>query len=444
MLKSHQILLSLFCLVVINSCRGSSGGGDSEAGSSSLATLTGVVKSSTGSQSEMASWVIVFVERDTGLAHFGELNTLGSFEVPYVQSGTPITALLLDSQYRRASVMSSPSDASNLVRQYFTFSSNSLPAIAHQGPVIKFSSSDGLSWTNNTAVDTDQDGIPNGVDTTSSSLKLADIDGDGLNQNSDFDLDNDGLLNWFDDDDDNDNIIDVLDTDANGDEVADLSQELGDLYFSKQLDFLSVQVVQTVQSDSSLASNIIFTSKVAANTSLSQFKIVSANELLSGAMVDGKDWDGTLSDDGVNDDGNANDRLYARNVTLEAGKSPKSNQVVFFQIVQSSGETSSYAYSFPALTTGVVTGTYSGSVVTKSGTPFPDTNSYVWIVQVYDANGTKVYSSESIQGAVSSFTIPSGTLEAGRTYTGQIAASTIDRINSYPSWTIKSLPFNLQ
>ena len=77
-------------------------------------------------------------------------------------------------------------------------------------------------------------------------------------------------------------------------------------------------------------------------------------------------------------------------------------------MTDSTGATYSYPYMFPALTSGVVTGTYDSStrVVTKSGTPFSTAENYIWSVHVFDAQGTKIYGSESIAGSVNTFTIP--------------------------------------
>ncbi|SMF29517.1 hypothetical protein [Pseudobacteriovorax antillogorgiicola] len=448
---SKPLIVYLITIAVcILSCRsGSSGGGST--GTSTGVTVSGVVKSSSGSQSEMVSWVIVFVERDSGLSQFGVLGSLGNYEIENVRLSQPQTIVLLDPQYRLSAVLTSPGTTTGTIFQYFTSNLVTIPSLVHQGPVIKFSDTSSIAWTANTAGDSDSDLIPDGLDAIS--LGLADTDADGIDNSTDFDLDGDGIINWYDDDDDGDETIDVYDTDANGDDIADLSQSIGELYFSQDLEFVAVQVIQEVQSDSSLASSLILSAKASSTGSIDTIAIAGPDILLEDATANVTTddqtsttaWDRTLLDDGLSEDGNSDDLLYARSVNLGSGKSPKANQLIFFTVTDTSAVAWSYPYSFPSLTSGVVSGSFDSttSTVTKSGSPFSVAENYSWSVHVFDAQGVKIYGSESVAGTVDTFSIPSGILDNTQTYTAQVVASTIDRINSYPTWTVKSLNFSL-
>ncbi len=452
MRQSIQVLLlSIGCL--LGSCRGTDGDGGGGS-SSSGEKVTGVLKSSAGSQAEMASWVVAFVERDTGVSHVGVLGALGNYSIDNVKVNQPQTLVLLDPQYRLSAVLSAPGDIEGTVFQYFTTSDLSLPSVVHQGPILKFSELSGISWTNNVAGDSDGDLIPDGLETQN--LQLEDSDNDGLQNELDSDLDGDGIANWFDSDDDGDNILDPFDTDANGDGILDLTQETGDLYFKSGIEFLSVQVAQQVQADSSLNAELLFTAKIEDNADIVSITIKGASVLLNDSLVANVDletgqtstaaWDYSLLDDGLSEDGAENDYVFARKVVLTDGANPKANQVVFFQLTHSDKKVLSFAYTFPALITGAFVGSYDSSsrVVTKSGTPFGSEENYIWSLSIYDASSIKVYSSESIPGTTDTFTIPETLLDNSQSYTGKVVASTFDRINSFPTWIIRSQSFTIQ
>ncbi|NRA63803.1 MAG: hypothetical protein HRU19_04935 [Pseudobacteriovorax sp.] len=448
------LLIMAVCagLGLLSACRG---GTSSESGEGSVTgtTLTGVFKSSAGSQSEMASWVVAFVERDTGIVKVGVLGSLGNYSIEDIRISQPQTMVLLDPQYRVSAVLATPGETAGTVLQYFTTTSLSLPSVVHQGPILKFSELSGISWTTNVATDTDGDSIPDGLETQTA---LADTDGDTILNSSDSDLDGDGIANWFDSDDDGDGTFDPFDTDANDDGLLDITQAVGDLYFTGSVEFISVQAIQDVQSDGSLSSEVLFTLKVAEGYLPASTEVRGPSVLLDGATVTSTDlatgnetavaWDGLLVDDGLSEDGAASDLVYARKVSLTLGTNPKASQVVFFDVTGDDGSTVSYAYTFPALITGVVAGSYDAAtrVITKTGTPFGTEENYIWSVSIFDATGIKVYSSESLAGPVDTFTVPETILDDSQTYTAKVVANTFDRINSFPTWTVRSASFSIQ
>lgn len=436
------IFLVITCL---GACRNA--GESPDSAETPTSTISGVVKSSGGSQAEMASWVVVFVERDTGIAQHGVLGSQGEYAIESLRLDMPQTILLLDPFFRLAAVTSAAGTDTNSIKQYFTSDQTNLPSLVHQGSVIKFSEVSSVFFATNAAADSDGDLIPNGMDGDTATL-----DSGGTAYSSNFDIDGDGIVNWFDDDDDGDGLADVFDIDADGNEYLDLSETTGQYYFSSVLDFIAVQVVQDVQADSSLLTSLILSAKVSSAASVASISVEGASLLFEGATTadssDGssKTWDGTLADDGFNEDGGEGDFLYARTVTLAAGVSPMAGQVLFFKANDAAGLPTGFPYSLPRITSGVISATYDVGTrtVSKVGSPFGSSSTYSWSLHVFDAAGTKVYGSEPIEGSVSTFTIPSNILGSTQSYTAQLVASTLEPINSYPIWAVKSVRFSLE
>ncbi len=447
------------CLLLFFACAcGGKSSSDSSPAISVGQSLSGSIKSITGSQAEMNQWVLGLVERDTGIAHVGVVNAVGNYTIPGVDLSLPHTFLLLDPQYKLAAVLATAGSDPNRVKQYFLTTKVQLPALVQNGPIITFTDGSGLTWADQYALDSDGDLIPDGKDLPSLRLLGTDSDGDGIDNDDDSDIDGDGIANWFDGDDDGDGTLDAFDDDANGDSVPDLTQSQGDLYFKNFVRYLSVQVSQDVQEDESLATSLTFTAKLFDAAKPAALRVRAPKVLTDGAKAvsfsveRGEStetvWDMTMVDDGLNDDGAEKDQTYARRVKLAAGVVPKSNQVVFIQYETGSDaslRTREFAYTFPNLVTGVIKGTYDNAtrVVTLEGTPFGDITTYRWSVHIYDAASYKVFSSEPLLGSIGTYTIPTGVLEPGQSYTARIVATALERIPSFPSWIIRSATFAL-
>ena len=456
--KIIGLLSALSVAVGLHGCR--AGGEDAvtaETGSSNDA-LAGTVRSITGSQNEMASWVVVFIERDTGLAHVDDIGALGNYGFSDLTVQTPHTVVLLDPQYRFSSVLSYPGDIEGTIYQYFTLSGDRMPSLVHNGPILSFTDTSSILWEDNIASDTDGDLIPDGQE-LSLELILADTDVDGLANEIDSDIDGDGVANWFDSDDDGDNVLDVFDTDSNGDGVADIAQSVGDIYFSSGLSYVMVQATQDVQADDSVQTSLLFTAKVADDYRGDAISIRGPSVLFDGAQVVTIDpntgessltsWDQTLVDDGKNEDGADADGIFARKIQLAASVAPKAKQTVFFRIQYGVGESLRYdefPFCFPNLTTGVIAGSFDvgTSTVTKSGQPFGSYEGYTWSIHIFDANGIKVFASEPVAGTTNTYVLPSGVLDTGQSYTAKVVAASLARVTSYPSWIIRSRAFDLQ
>jgi hypothetical protein len=456
--SKQKIGLLLSSLLSLAACGGQGGGGGEDGLSPTASTLSGSIKSITGSQSEMYQWVLAMVQRDTGISHAAVINAVGNYSIEGVDLNEPHTLVLLDPQYRFSAVLSYAGKETGTVRQYFRSSKLRLPTLVHNGPVINFTDVTDIAWETDKALDEDNDLIPNGRESRALFAAKVDTDSDGIANDVDSDIDGDGVANWFDADDDGDGTLDAFDADANGDEVADLGQTLGDLYFFKKIQYLSVQVMQDVQDDESLATTVTFTTRVLDTDKPSAMKVRGPEAMLAESQsvrfdlstgeLQRSPWDLTLVDDGTSEDGAADDLTYARRVQLRNGSVPRANQVLFLQHVTTQGSTvsiSEFPFTFPNMVTGVIRGTYDQATrkVTISGQPFGSVATYRWSVHVFDASSIKVFASEPIDGTTPTYTLPEGVIDAGKSYTARLVATAIDRIPSFPSWVIRSASFAL-
>lgn len=424
-------------------------------------SLSGTVRSITGSQSEMAGWVLVLMERDTGISRVDDIGSAGNYQLHGVISQQAHTLVLLDPQYRFSAILTYPGDLPNTVRQYFRLSGNRLPTIVQNGPILDFTDSEQIFWESNFARDSNGNLIPDGLDLSLLNVlgSQVDTDGDGVPNWTDPDINGNGIPNWFDTDTDGDGIADIFDPDANGDGILDITQTKGDVYFERGLSYIMVQVILDVQSDGSLETSLLMTAKTYDNYGGDEVSIRGANSLFEGAVAvsaaaDGgspntTSWDGLLKDDGQNEDGAAGDGIFARKVRLASGVAPQAKQVVFFRVRYSDGEEGyfeEYPFTFPSITTGVIAGSYESDrgVITKSGQPFGDMSTYTWSVDIYDATGTKVFSSQPISGTTDEYQIPLGVLDNTQSYSAKLIASSLAQVPSYPAWIIRSESFDLQ
>jgi hypothetical protein len=458
-----QKLISLSLILAACSGGGSSGEGDSatpqtESVPKIETTFTGSIKSVSGSQSEMKDWVVVLIDASSSVSSVGVVNAAGNFTLPYVIANGRYTLALLDPEFRLQAVLTATGATPNTLRQVFTLSGTQLPILVHNGPVINFTNTVGVSFDATSVADVNGDLIPTGQETALLDPTAEDRDGDGLANTADPDIDGDGLLNVLDTDDDGDGILDVFDDDANGDTVPDVNQATGDQYFSVLMSYMSVQVVQDTKVDGSFETSLLFTAKIAPDGVPSAIRVHGPAKLFEGATSvrvspDTGDpivapWDFTLLDDGLNEDGAAADGTYARRVKLGSGVLPRGKQTIFLAYVDSSKNAErvrELPFIFPSVVSGAVTGSYAPSTrtVTLGGAPFGGETRFKWWVDIFDSTGKKVFSSAPVLGTAASYVIPDSILQSGVTYTAKIVATSPDRIPSYPGWIVRSAGFNL-
>ena len=465
-----QLTLVTLALSLFTACggKGTSGGGGGGASSSSL---TGSIKSQTGDSAAFQSWIVALFDRDSGEARVAEIDSFGGYILNSVDQGKTYTMVLLSPDFKLSSVFSMISaDQEKKVYQWFKPAGSELPLLVYNGPNFEFSDTSKVALQTFVADDSDSDGIPDGMETVVSdaaleairasdqtvtkasnsdadllpigvSLSTVDTDDDGVVNATDPDIDGDGLANWFDGDDDANSTLDIFDIDANADLVTDSGQTIGDHYFGSDVTFATTQYI--VQDDGK--QYLQFTTKLSSGLSSSTVTARGPTTLFDESVVslttsDGTDesqiWDFTLLDDGQNGDDLSGDGIFARKIKLKSGKTPKANQMVFIQV-----GVREFAYTFPNITAGSISYSYSSSdrVITKSGTPFGSgQSSYLWSVTVYNSDSIVVHSSASIDGTTDTFTIPSDVMEAGSTYTAKIFAQSLDQVPGYPTMIVES------
>lgn len=443
--------------------------------------------SQSGTTTGFEGWIMVLVDKDTGISRVGEIDTVGQFIFQNVENSGVYTLVLLSPTFTLSSVLSMvAAEQVGKVYQYFKIKGSSIPPVVHKGPNLEFSDPSQVSLQTDVANDADSDGIPDGMDTTASSdiivaqdniatgnsadlaeafLSLAaevDTDDDGITNTNDPDIDGDGIPNWFDADDDGNDNYDVFDLDANSDSTLDSAQKIGDHYFDEEVEYIAVQMI--VEPIGGISRRYIkFNVKLGEGVSPVSIRLRSDVTLFdeSQIMVNGESgeeagdiWDRTLIDDGLSNDSQSDDGIYGRKIKLKTGQAPGTNQVVFLQVgFGSSGNEwfKEYPFTFPPLSLGSVAFSYSSSSqkITKSGTPFgTDVNGatisgYLWTVSVYNAStGGLVHQSPPLEGAATSYTITES-LSGSVSYSAIINAQSLDRVTSHPVYVIKSAQSSL-
>ncbi len=469
--KVKAILMST-ALACHSGC-GNTGSADSEEGYlGARVDVTGSITSQFGGQSRMSGWIMTAIEKDTGIARIGQVTRSGQYTFKKVFSSRTQTLALLTPDYVLSSVLTIPSTIDKTVKQFFNFTSDTLPPIIDKVKIINFRDPTLVSVTNDLASDVDGDGKPDGtkgltLDRLDGGFFLLsptinkgspDVDKDGILNDYDPDIDGDGVLNWFDPDDDGDAVLDVLDSDANGDGVPDTDQAKTDAYFNEGIEWLSVQNELEPIDDETSKVTLYFTVKVRPESLPTSVTIASSKSLFYKSKVttiseSGKetvdDWDMTLLDDGNNEDGGANDGVWARKVALNPGKAPKPNQVVFIQLVYGAGDTAwsmDFPYTFPSITPEQITAQYDANTrsINLVGNPFGTSQKFMWSVIVSDADGQKIYSSDPSLGTKRLITLPAALVADSEGYTYRVAAQLNDKVAGFPTYISYSPTYNLE
>lgn len=470
------ITLVVVSLMWIISC-GNTGDGAISDGTNyegGRADVKGAVLGQFGGQAQMAGWIIAAVERDYNIARVAEVNENGLFELKQVFIDRPYTLALLSPNYIVSSVLSLPSEIDLTIKQFFNFRSTVMPTIIDRGKVINFQTFNGIEPVNDLASDQDGDGKPDGVQSLSLALgdtqrrstlaltndpgDIADVDLDGTVNNKDPDIDGDGVINVFDSDDDGDAIFDIFDIDANGDNEADFNQSNTDMFFKEGIEWLTVQYELDYEDANTAVASLTFSAKLYPNTQPFQVQIRGSQSLLNGSTYNVTDssgiateteWDRLLHDDGKSEDGGAGDRLFAQKIKLQSGKKPKSNQAVFFQLAFGSSNNAwflEYPFTFPSVSVSGITAQYDANtrIVQLIGNPFGAIQDFIWLVNIYNESGQKIYGSDPQQGTSRTTTIPDNILESGTTYTYKVVAQVLDKVPGYSSFVTYSPPYTIE
>lgn len=462
---SSVLLLSFLILFLTSlsmmSC-GKAGTSDSSSGNATGAVtdVRGSITSKTGTQRDMQNWLIVLVDKSNSVCRVAEVDSSGVFTLRSVYLGRSYTIALVSPDYVMSSVLSItvPNMRAGTVRQYFKFTKTYLPQLILNGPVVSFQTNEGITVDNDVAIDTDSDGIPDGMSDLSPALTgsflrengfglLAsikhDTDNDGILDEDDIDIDNDGVPNVFDPNDDADNFIDVVDPDSNGDLTNDILQKSNDLYFKEGVEYISVQIERTTLEDDSIKTQMKFATKLQDSAAPISIQVRGPLALLNAAVIEHVDdennvttesfMDRRLLDDGASEDGASNDRIFGRKITLESGKLPRSFQTVFFQLAfgnKSDPWFMEFPYLFPDVTMNDIEPDYNANsqLFTLTGSPFGEDVEFYWTITIRNSDNGIVYQSPPILSSVDmAHSLPSNRLEEGESYTYSASAQLIER-----------------
>lgn len=498
----HVSLREGFLLMVAAFLSACGGGGEADAVACAICgprtDIRGSISSQNGSQAQMAGWVVAAFEKETGIARVAEIDAAGLLTFQQVRTEKTQTLALFSPDYIVRSVLSIPNDkAPSTIKQFFQIKSPNLPKIIHKGATIGFQDFNGITVTKDLAGDDDSDGVPNGYvsidgDPTDAALiKLRekpdnspplvenfnaafalqgnsiDRDTDGTPNQKDPDIDGDGVINWLDPDDDGDAIRDPFDGDQNGDLENDASpgQEDIDLYFKEGIEYLAVQFeLKPADDGTSEKTTLKFTTKVRDDVTPIDVKVRGAPSLLKGATYIARDennqetilgWNGQLQDDGLSEDNNAGDRIFAKKIQLESGKKPRLHEIIFVQLVFANNDkywSMEFPYTFPDLSPSGITANYqpNGRIVKLLGQPFgAQILDFVWAVNVWidnpdDPPRRVVWTSQSrpwspaINDQI--VKIPENVLQEGVTYKFTVVAQTMDKVPGFPAYSVHS-PF---
>lgn len=446
-----------------------------------LNDIIGSIRSKTGSQSEMESWAIAAIERDTGIARVGEIDSAGLYTLTKLRTDMPQTLALLSPDYILTAVLSIASTTPGAVNQFIEVGKPNLPLLINSGTILEFQNFEGLTVTKDLAADADGDLEPDGMVSISgqnSALRgfglqgfdlqgatpgpqPVDTDTDGNLNATDPDIDGDGLVNWLDSDDNGNGIRDVFDGDANGDLQNDKAPGANntDLYFKEGVEYIAVQFEMAPKEDGSgNVTTLKFTTKVRDEVVPDAIQIRGAPSLIKDATYKVKDeqgnetvqaWNQQLFDDGNSDDGNPGDRIFAKRIDLAEAKSPRFFETIFFELAFG-GESRYYVdfpYIFPDLKPSPVTAQYNAAtrMVILLGNPFgPNIQDYSWVITVFNADGKNIWQSESVPATTRTFQIQENILVAGQTYKYSVAAMTLDKVPGYPAYTIHSKKYDVK
>ncbi len=465
-----KIFASTFLTMILTSCGGA---GDTESVPCALCgdlnDLRGSIASKSGSQAQMQGWVVASFERETGIARVGEVDNAGLYTLSKVKTNLSQTIALFTPDYILQSVISIPGPAPGAIKQFVKFGRPVIPKLINNGPIVTFQDFNGLTIMKDLAADADNDGVPDGsasvgggsLDLNLVQSSVIDQDLDSVPNELDPDIDGDGIIDFLDPDDNGNGVLDVFDGDANGDLFNDTSpgENDTDLYFNEGADWIAVQFELKPKEDGTgNETTLKFTTKVNDNFVPLAVQIRGAPSLLNTSTYIAYDADGNpqiqawnrqLMDDGISEDSNSGDRIFAKKIVLPEAKLPRAHETIFFQLAFGTQAAPSYLefpYVFPNVKPAAITAAYDKTTkrVMLLGNPFGEIQDYVWQIYVWNTTtSASVWNSRAIPGGTKQFTIEDNFLDPAATYQFSVIAQSLDKIPSYPSYAIHSKKYDL-
>ena len=420
--------------------------GDSPSDSISLKNITGSIKSSTGRQSDTAGWTILTLERESQVARSALIGDNGNYSIENLRADRARTIALLSPDHLLRSILSIPTSTPTKINQYFRATPEQFPPLFERGPIVVFGELNGIDAVDDSIASDRGNGVPNAA--------YGD-NGYGLvggNPSSVVDLT--GLPPVLNPDRNANGTLDIFETDVDNNQRPDASENHGPNFFTEGLTYAAVQYELSSVTNGTETAQVVFSARLQQDATATDIKITGSTNLTSGATVTGGSspgaWDGTLLDDGTNEDGIAGDGIFARRVTLGSATRLKSYEVILFEPRRADGATlpaaqplagAKYPVTVPPLTLTAMSTPVWDSVtrtINRVGNPFGSITAYTWSVTVFDANGKPVYSSASIAGTEDSFVIPANATDASGSYTAKITAKCQEQVSGYSFFVVTS------
>jgi hypothetical protein len=420
--------------------------GESSTDGVSLKDVSGSIKSSTGRQTDMAGWTIMTLERSTQIARSALIGDDGTYSLGNIRADRPRTIALLSPDHLLRSILSIPTSSATQINQYFSATPDRFPPLFERGPIVVFGELEGIDAVDDAIASDRGNGVPNAAYGDNGYGLVAGSNPGGVDLT--------GLPAVFNPDRNANGTLDIFETDVNNNTRPDTSENYGPNFFSEGLAHAAVQYELSSATNGSETAQVVFSARLQSGATATDIKVNGSSNLTSGATVSGGSapgaWDGTLLDDGTNEDGVSGDGIFARRVTLGSATRLKSYEVILFEPRRADAGANpagqpiagaKYPVTAPPVTLTAMSTPVWDSVtrtINRVGNPFGSVTAYTWSVTVFDANGKPVYSSASIAGTEDSFVIPDNATSSGGSYTAKVTAKCQEQVSGYSFFVVTS------
>jgi hypothetical protein len=375
-------------------------GGEGAAVATTKATVTGSLASLVGRQSDLEGWVVLLLERDAQIGRSAVVDAKGQFSLPSARLDRPQMLALLSPQYVLRSILTLPESGTTQFREFFSTSAAALPRVIQRGPILSFASLEGIT--------------PEGDLIDSGPLANAPAGALGKNGYGLADagpVAGNGLPRVFSPDVDGNGTIDLFEGGGAG----------GGATFAEGFEYVTAQLDVRYAADGARALELLLLARARGAAEHGGIVVHGPTALFAGATVapGGEAWDGTLRDDGANDDGTAGDGIYARRVRLAGHDLPGAFQALLFGLDMSPGNADGAAeewiaaLTFPPFTLATLRApevSVTDATAKRLDAPFPGITTYDWVAAVYDGSGALAYVSPVSSGDVDTVALPAAVL----------------------------------
>ena len=428
--------------------------------------ISSVINTSYGGASMLKGWHLLLFNQRDGYGHLTPVKENGLIEFQKVDINSDYTLVLLTSELQLASILviNKPNDQS--LYTSFTGFETTLPYLVYNGPTMTFGQAAEIRIKNQTATDENKNNVPDGVDsqwqlvdssktnplTKAESPPQTEVTGAPIAATAGVrpkeDLDSDGIINRLDRDDDGDTLPDVLDADSNGTNVVDLLETTHDQFFNNTVEFstIGIEYVPETKEGAVQYLSLIWLVRVNPQADIVRIQVTVPPSIKSAALLtdaEGNDvaWNGEIFDDGLHEDLNAQDKVYAVKVKIPAANPPLRYQSYFISITERIEEqevTRDYPGSFPDIPVGKINLVVSGGLVKITGSPLGEGVQFNWSALILDREDNLLFITPSQTSQEMTYSLPVASLPARADLKLKVIVSSPQRISGYPTYRIHS------